>query len=146
MNNNRIINKNPRAVIVFVLLVYIFYGLELSKFVVIDFLGILNIFLRLNSFIVEYKNRNWLEYFVFLILTTSILISGYGIQKFKKWGLFSFLTFFILNFFAGILLLLKEISHACPLLILGIIISFITDVIFIIYFFVILKKYYNYFN
>jgi len=144
MNNMKEKCLNLGLIKIFVVLIYIFYGLELLEIIVINLLGIMSYILRQS--LVDYTSSSILEFIASFILASGMLFAGYYIYKFKKIGLTLFTVFFSTTVLVKILMLSKERLNENPSVALGLAISFVFDIIFLIYFVWIIIKYKENFN
>ncbi|MCX5709330.1 MAG: hypothetical protein NT088_01150 [Candidatus Omnitrophica bacterium] len=123
----------------FFILVSFIFGFPVLFFLSIVLLGLLSNISGFRFIIVNFKDIKLFPDIILLFLNSSIVISCWGISKHKKWGLFLFFLFFALNILSKILLLFLNCEHVCPFPVLGIILSFVIDIILVIFLVKILK-------
>lgn len=139
----RINNSDLKSIKNFSLLIFIIFGSALLFYISLNFLAVLSRFLRIDLISINYKDINSFQNIFFLVVSLSLFISGYGILKLKKWGLYAFPIFFTINLISKLLFLFKRWEHLYAFPTLGISIGLIIDMALLIYFIKIFRKFPN---
>lgn len=135
----KIDNNGLKSIKNFSLLIFVIFGSTLLFYISLNFLYIVSRLLRIDLISINYKDINSFESVFFLLINLSLFISGYGILRLKKWGLYVFSTSFIINLIAKVLFLFKQWKHLDAFPALGILIGLIIDIALLIYFIKVVK-------